>query len=363
MPNLKLAFMNKTIKCSLLALLLVSLSVGSSKAGNEDRTGEAGAVQLLINPWARSSAWGFGGLSSVDGIESSFLNIAGLAFVDKTEILASTSNWLGNAGVRVNSFGLGQRLGETGVLGISLMSVSFGDIQITRTNAPEGGIGNFTPSNFNLGLAYAKRFSESISAGINAKIISEALTNVSAIGVAFDAGIRYATGDRDQTKIAISLKNVGTPMRFTGDGLDENISNSITSLTATRSRNAAAFELPSLLSIGASYNFLLSESSNLTLGGAFVANAFRRDQVSVGLEYHIKFDKAHFKARTGYVYEPGMFAEDARSATALNGPSGGLSLDLPVGKSKESTISLDYGARLSTAFGITHSLGLRINVK
>ena len=27
-------------------------------AGNEDRAGQAGAGEILINPWARSSAWG-----------------------------------------------------------------------------------------------------------------------------------------------------------------------------------------------------------------------------------------------------------------------------------------------------------------
>ena len=27
-------------------------------AGNEDRAGSAGATELLINPWSRSSSWG-----------------------------------------------------------------------------------------------------------------------------------------------------------------------------------------------------------------------------------------------------------------------------------------------------------------
>ena len=32
-------------------------------AGNEDRAGSAGATDLLVNPWARSSAWGYAGIS------------------------------------------------------------------------------------------------------------------------------------------------------------------------------------------------------------------------------------------------------------------------------------------------------------
>ena len=59
----------------LMALALVS---GQSFAGNEDRAGSAGATELLINPWARSSAWGTAGISSIKGIESMFSNVAGL---------------------------------------------------------------------------------------------------------------------------------------------------------------------------------------------------------------------------------------------------------------------------------------------
>ena len=71
----------------------------------------------------------------------------------------------------------------------------------------------------NFNLAYAKKFSSSISGGLNLKVVSQSISNVRAQGMAFDAGIRYVTGDQEHIKFAISLKNVGPPMSFSGDGL------------------------------------------------------------------------------------------------------------------------------------------------
>ena len=47
-----------------------SLLCTNATAGNPDRVGSAGASQLLINPWARSSGWGGANIASVRGLES-----------------------------------------------------------------------------------------------------------------------------------------------------------------------------------------------------------------------------------------------------------------------------------------------------
>ena len=39
-------------------------------AGNKDRSGQAGASELLINPWARSSGWGGVNVANSFGLES-----------------------------------------------------------------------------------------------------------------------------------------------------------------------------------------------------------------------------------------------------------------------------------------------------
>ncbi len=48
------SYTGKIIKTALLAILVPA---GIALAGNPDRAGQAGATELLINPWARSTGW------------------------------------------------------------------------------------------------------------------------------------------------------------------------------------------------------------------------------------------------------------------------------------------------------------------
>jgi len=103
----------------------------NSFAGNKDRSGQAGASELLINPWARSSGWGGVNTASVRGLEAMYGNIAGMAFTTGSEIIFSHTQWLKGSDINIMSFGFSQRLGESSVLGISIMSMKFGE---TRKN-------------------------------------------------------------------------------------------------------------------------------------------------------------------------------------------------------------------------------------
>ena len=70
--------MRNSFKLICSAFILISFaSLESGFAGNPDRKGQAGASELLINPWARSSGFGNANASSVKGLEASYLNIAG----------------------------------------------------------------------------------------------------------------------------------------------------------------------------------------------------------------------------------------------------------------------------------------------
>jgi len=341
-------------------LTLLLLTVNFVWAGNEDRAGSAGATDLLVNPWAKSSAWGSAGISSVNGLEAIFLNVAGLAYADKTEIQFARTNWLGSlTGIGLNTAGLAQKMGESGVLGISFTSMNYGDIQITTTELPEGGVGTFNPSSMNFNIAYAKKFSPSISGGLNLKVVSQSISNVRAQGMAIDAGIRYVTGDQEHIKFAISLKNVGPPMSFSGDGLSIDMLNPTTGVSIGMQERVSGFELPSQLNIGTSYDFNFNENNKLTLAGTFSANSFSRDQFRGGLEYTISTDKAIFSLRGGFVYEKSIF--DANEmATALSGPSGGFSFQFPFGEGG-SRVGIDYAYRQSILGGI-HTVGGRINI-
>lgn len=343
--------------------LLILLPTDMLVAGNKDRSGQAGASELLINPWARSSGWGGVGTSCTQGLEALFTNIAGTAFTTGTEIVFSYTNWLQGSGVNIYSFGLSQKLGQNkGVLTVGVMSMNFGEIDITTTNSPEGGLGTFKPAYLNINLGYAKAFSNSIYGGVNIKIISESISNASALGIAIDAGVQYVTGERDQVKFGVALKNVGAPMRFSGDGLsfrgvipghgDDND-------LFTVSQRSEKFELPATLRIGASYDFLIGEMHRITLAGNFNSNSFTKDQFILGLEYALKY---YLSIRAGYTYQNGMFESSvADRGTVFTGPSAGFTVSVPFSKEKGSGIGIDYSYRGTNPWGGVHSIGLTLN--
>ena len=354
----------------LITLVAVGLTVTTSVfAGNEDRAGEAGASQLLINPWVRSVGFGGANTASAVGLEAMNLNIAGMAFTRKTEVMFTNKNWLVGSGTKVNSFGLTQRVSETGVLGVSIMSMSFGELDVTTVDLPEGDGSTFSPSYLNFDLAYAKTFSNSISGGLAVKVVSESISNVNSRSVAFNAGVKYVTGENDRIKFGIALNNVGPSMKASGEGLSFTNVDINTGITSTQQRKSAAYQLPSLLNIGASYDFFVAavkdSASNqikanhrITLAGNFTANSFTKDQYRLGLEYGFR---NMFMVRAGYVLESTTWFDSNLRTSAYTGPAFGGSLIAPLGKSG-STFGVHYAYEMTERFSGTHSVGIRLDL-
>lgn len=351
-------------------LMAVTVIVSPVYAGNSDRAGQAGATELLINPWARSSGFGNANTASARGLEAQWLNVSGLAWTEKTEVLFSNTQWLVGSGVMINSFGLSQKIGEAGVIGLSVMNMSFGDIDITTTEIPDGGIGTFSPNYLNIGLSYAKSFSNSINGGITVRVINQNIQNLSATGVAFDAGVSYTTrlGSRDKDRnkdnlqFGIALKNVGPPMQFSGDGLGVRGSIPGSDRSLTLEYRAAQYEMPSSLHIGATYHWRDVKLNHQVSGAVnFTSNSFTRDLMNFGLEYSFK---NFFMVRGGYVLQMGSSGENNDVATsALTGPTAGATVNVPLakkGSEKKSTLGIDYSFRASNPFAGVHSIGVRL---
>jgi hypothetical protein len=330
-------------------------------AGNEDRIGSAGASEMLVNPWARSAAFGTAGVASTNGLEAQFTNIAGLAFTDRTQIKFNYTNWLGDANISLNSAGIAQRVGEQTVIALSLQAFGYGDIDITTVDLPEGGIGQFSPRKNIINIGFAREFSNAIYAGLNVKIINENIANLKASGVAFDAGVRYVTGEQDHIKFGITLKNVGTPMKYSGDGLSSEIFYQGTGGNATLVQRSATFEMPSLLAIGFAYDFIFNENNKLTAAGAFHANSFTNDQFNIGLDYGLAFEKAAINLRAGFVGEKAIFNRE-ESTTSLTGLTAGISVDALLGD-KKIPLGFEYAMRTSNPFGIINTFGVTLSLK
>ncbi|MBI5913912.1 MAG: PorV/PorQ family protein [Bacteroidetes bacterium] len=356
--------MNKSLYL-FLSLALVAMTASAALAGNPDRQGEAGAPELLMNPWARSAGLHTMSTSMVTGVESMMLNIAGLARINKTEVVLGHTIYLKGTDISINALGLSQKIGKNSAIGISLMSLDFGDIPRTTTFQPEGTGGTFSPRYMNFGIGFSHIFENKVSVGVLGRAVSESIEDVSATAVCMDAGVQYVTGERDNFKFGISLRNIGGRMQFKGEGLSEEIA--IPDFDGEHgivaNQRATTFELQSVLNIGLSYDFYVAGDSRITTVGNYTSNAFSEDQIGGGLEFSFK---ELVMLRAAYKLDLGQLSSSDNTVNAdplYTGISAGVTLNVPVSKKENAPrIAFDYAYLTTKIYDGTHNLSVRISL-
>ena len=333
-------------------------------AGNPDRGGQASATQLVVNGWARSSGLGWSAQSHIKGIESMYMNIAGLSATPKTDFIFSRTNWLSGSGVNISNFGFAHNLGNDNTLGLTISSNDFGEIPITTVEQPDGGLGTFSPRFTNIGLGYGRKFTKHTTGGVLLRVFSENASNVKMQGVAFDAGIQYQTSwkNKDDIHFGVSIKNIGPDVKYTGDGISIKMQNLINNQEVTVIQRASKYNIPALINIGGAYDMYLDKTketnfNKLTAAANFTYNAFSLNQLTFSAEYNYK---NMFMIRGGFAYEKDILSSTARR-TATTGPMGGITFELPFGQSGN-RFALDYSYRHSNPFNGSHAIGIKMSL-
>lgn len=353
-------------------VLMFSLGVFTVHAGNEDRIGQNGGHELMINPWPRLGGWHGVNTANVTGIEAMRNNVAGLIGTNSLELKASTSKYLLGTGIDMSAFGFAKTLNDEGtdVMSVTVSSFNIGEVERTTYDQPGGGIGTFNPNVVNIAAGYAKRFSNAIKGGAVVRMLSESLSDATASGVAIDAGIQYSTnfgdGETNTSHFGVSLRNIGTPMQYSGNGLSNRATIQGNDFAQTMQARSNSFELPSLLNIGLSQDFYFSddEVQKLTIAGNFTSNSFSKDQYKLGAQYSLN---EIIEVRSGLLYETGIFDQEGASTHAYSGPSAGFTVNVPFEDRDETEghtkkISLDYSVRMTKVYDGVHSIGLSMDL-
>lgn len=348
----------KLSSIALAFLILVSLAPSKALAGGEDRVGTNAAPELLIPVGARDIAMGGSSVATSTGIEAIFWNPAGLArATHSANAMFSHMNYIADIGV--DYVALSGRFEGFGTLGLSLKSLSIGDINVTTTDQPDGTGGVISPTVVNLGLTYARLLTDRVSVGVTGTLISERLGSVNATGVAFSAGVQYTgLADVNGLSVGVTVKNIGPQIQFDGDGLlrQANASDVLRPQTFYKV-TATSNELPSIIEIGLSYNYTIAEQNSLNLSTVFQNNNFSADEYKVGLEYN--FDDLFF-LRGGY-----NFAETAKNGNLglsdntvfIYGFTAGAGIEYTLGTLD---LSFDYAFRSVEFLDDNHIFSLKI---
>lgn len=330
----------------LKVILLTFIFTSTIFAGPRSKRGLSAAPELLIPVGSVGTSLGGANLSLTSGVDALYWNPSGLANMkSKTaEVLFSHQRYI--ADINLNYFAGGYNLGNFGVVGVSIKSMSFGDIPITTTEAPDGTGGTYSPIYLVGGLSFARSMTDRIKVGVTAKVIHEQIMRVMATGIAFDLGLQYLVG-QSGLKFGVALKNIGPSLRFDGPDLEAFYQPPGTvEGTPNEPRRVflSDFELPSTLELGLSYDMKVGKNNSVSVCGAFQNASFSADEYRVGLEYNFK---KIFYLRGAYAIKQDFFETKQARDDLIFGPTFGAGIHYNAGAFD---LNIDYAFRVTKRF-------------
>ena len=341
--------MNRTllILAFLVGALAAPTQAQTREVDGDERAGTAGASFLLVPTTARTTSLGnglTGGVRSLSGVEALQSNPAALMGNSGTEALFSYNNYVADVGV--NYFGVAQSFGTSNIA-LTVTSWDFGQLFETSAEFSDTSELTFDASAVVVGASYARAFTDRISAGVTVKAVNETIDNINGSAVAFDAGMTYTVGESG-LQFGVSLRNFGTKMSYSGNGLSQSVQFDPNGGTFPVALEADSYELPSLLNFGATYSREFAGDVTASVLGNFRSNAYDQAEFAGGLEL-------------GYadlVYARGgvnVLPEQDRNEFALW--SVGAGVNVPV---SNSSLSVDYAYRSMGDLGETNLITAKI---
>jgi len=223
----------------ILSTCVLTLLRAGAFAARAD-VGTSGAVFLKLNAGARPAAMGeaFGGISN--DVNALYYNPAGTAGLATPAFTAQYGSWFQSIGY--NALGFVYPVTGVGSVGLGIINLGVTDIE-KRSSDTADPDSKFGASDYAYILHYSRSLNARLSAGINAKIISQKIDDKTATSYAGDAGVLWQTPLKRLTA-GLAVQNFGTDVKF----------------------DAAGDPLPLNIKLGLGYTLPLRHGSRLLLG-------------------------------------------------------------------------------------------------
>ncbi|MEJ2634080.1 MAG: PorV/PorQ family protein [Calditrichia bacterium] len=278
--------MKTNLKSGIILLILILLGAVSSYSAEYNKLAQTGLKFLTVPMDARASAMA-GAMTSMPGSSNSlFFNPAGMAELEYAgDFSLGQVKWIGDINYVFGSIAFRPMQGRFGVLGLSLVSVDYGEMYNTILADNEQGfleLGEFRPTAYALGLGYAKALTDRFWVGGQAKYVFQSLgsgitgfqsdqtqitRNFEVNVMAFDFGVLYRTGFKS-LNFGMSVRNFAKEITYIQE----------------------SFQLPLTFKMGVSMNVLdlyniSSERHRLYLSVDAVHPRDFTEQLNFGVEY------------------------------------------------------------------------------
>lgn len=275
-----------------LSLLIIFLQSQVSFS-QQQKLAQTGMKFLNVSLDARASAFGDAVTSLDYNSNAMFYNPAGMARLNNfASVSLGQTQFIADINYYYASAAFAPFDGDYGIIGISFVSVDYGDFMGTiRYNNEQGflDVGIFSPTAIAIGLGYAKALSEKFAVGGNIKYVRQSLGTGVTGDVVVDPGTAsFVRGKTEENKLDVLAFDFGVIYKTGYKNL--NIGMSVRNFAREVKYKQEGFQLPLIFQIGASFNFadildVDKEMHSLLL--SVDANHPRdyREQIIVGAEY------------------------------------------------------------------------------
>lgn len=219
----------------IITVILLLVQIVYTQADNQGvdvkKVGQTSMNFLQVNVIPRAVAMGDAYTSVGEGIQSVFYNPAGLSEMDNQfEIVLATTRWIADINYYIG--GISWNMGTYGALGLSFLSVDYGDIIGTSLlYVDEGSTDNLgyretgmveNVGAYYIGLSYARSISDVFRMGFTVRYANQQLGRSElASGVqdneqgkfVFDLGVKYYT-PIESFRFAMSMRNFSTQVKY-----------------------------------------------------------------------------------------------------------------------------------------------------
>lgn len=284
--------MKKTVLNFALIILMISVQ-SQITFSQRQKLAQTGMKFLNVSLDARTSAFGDAVTSLENNSSAMFYNPAVMARLENlANISVGSTRFIADINYYNASVALAPFDGDYGVIGLSYLSVDYGDFYGTvRADNDQGflDVGTFSPTAVSFGIGYAKSLSEKFAVGLNVKYVRQSLgTSVISNVVTDPTSGGYASGTTEENKIDVVAFDFGLIYKTGFKSLD--IGMSVRNFSREVKYKQEGFQLPLIFQIGASFNVadLLEVDKQMhSLLLTVDANHPRdfQEQILVGIEY------------------------------------------------------------------------------
>jgi len=313
------------------------------------RVGTTAAQFLKLGAGARAIALGGAQVAEGRDLSSLYWNPAGLARLRGSNIQLNTTRYL--AEVDYNMVAFGTEIRSIGSVGLSILLLDSGDMEVRTESEPEGTGEMFKAQSFALQATFARNLTELFSIGGSLKYIQERIWHSSASAFAFDIGTLFTT-PFDGLRLGASMSNLGPKMRMDGRDIlfseDPSPNTDGTAEIVNAQYRMDAHSLPLIFRVGVAWDAYDTGTHRLLITTDAAHPNDNAEYINSGIEYSFR---ELLSIRFGY---RNLFEPDGEQ-----GLTAGASLQLRVDRSLRTSFDYAYAdfGRLTQTHWFTVNIG------